>query len=108
MIITISSALFGILLALVDKGLLVKAPSEWFVALIVRNSLTIMCALISYSTANKAIDKKVQIVLHKSNEKNHWECATKYLNIGCLVATCVMIIFLAIIMWVIFSKGEKL
>lgn len=105
MVVAISSALFGILLAIVDKKLLAQIPHILFGALIVSNALTLICALVSYSTANMAISKKIQIALHKGREKNYWEFATKCLNIGYVVATCTTIILLAIVMWVTFSKG---
>ena len=108
MVIAISSALFGLLLALVNNGLLTKMPHTLFIALIASNALALICALVSYSTANKSIDKKMQIALYRSNEKNHWEFATKCLNISYIIATCATIIFLSIIMWANIFKRRKL
>lgn len=102
LIIAISSALFGILLALLNGGLLAKVPQKLFGVLILSGAITLICALVSYSTANWAIDKKVSIALHKSNEKNYWDSITKCLNKIYVSATCVMIISLAITMWIIF------
>ena len=101
-VVAISSALFGLLLAIDSKTLLDKSQilSMLFKALIVSNAITIIFVLISYYTANKSIEIKQEDT--KNCETDCWECATKFLNFGYLLATCITIITLATIMWQIF------
>lgn len=108
-VVAISSALFGLLLAIDSKTLLDKSQISLmlFKVLIASNAVTIIFVLISYYTANKSIDIQQQDA--KNNDKTDcWECATKFLNFGYLLATCITIITLAIIMWQIFSVKENI
>lgn len=99
-VVTISSALFGLLLAIADKNLSIQ--TMLFKVLIISNAITIIFALFSYYTANKSMDIKKQIALDDICRTNCWECITKFLNFGYLLATCITIITLATIMWQIF------
>lgn len=106
MIMAISSALFGLLPAVFDKELLdsiqVSYVHTLFKILIVSNAVTLIFALFSYCTANKSISIKQQIILDEICRPNCWACATKFLNFGYLIATCVTVLILATIMWQIF------
>ncbi len=103
-VVTISSALFGLLLAIADKNLSLQSQmsSMLFKVLIVSNAITIIFALFSYYTANKSMDIKKQIALDGICRMNCWAYITKFLNFGYLIATCITIITLATIMWKIF------
>lgn len=103
-VVTISSALFGLLLAIFDKNLLDKSqiPSILFKILIISNATTIIFALLSYCTANKSMDIKKQDALYETCRIDCYEYATKFLNFGYVFTTCITIITLAIIMWQIF------
>ena len=103
-VVAISSALFGLLLAIFDKNLLDKSPilPILFKILIISNATTIIFVLISYYTANKSMDIKKQDALYETCKLDCYECATKFLNCGYLTTTCITILILATIMWQIF------
>ena len=101
-IMAISSALFGLLLAIVDKDFLSKIPPISLKVVIVSNAITLIFALFSYCTANKSMDIKQQVTLDGIQRLNCWACATKFLNFGYVFATCITILALATIMWQIF------
>ncbi len=108
-IITVSSALFGILLTIFDKNMIAnnECARILLVILLVSNTFTLFLALLSFSCANKAINKKIEIaesyLLHKGKReiKNCWECVTKCLNFACIVATCITILSLAMMIYTI-------
>ena len=112
MVIAISSALFGLLLAIFDKDLLNKSQisSCLFCFLILSNAVALIFALLSFYTGNKALDrvaenaKECYVDKNKQFEtkENCWERITEFLNTTFLFATCVTVAVLAIIMWHIF------
>lgn len=110
LIITISSALFGLLLAIFDKDLLDKSQisSCLFKILIISNALTLILSLISFYTGNKSLDKivknkKAHLLENKQDKmENCWACVTEFLNKAYSSTTCVTIATLAIIMLQIF------
>jgi len=63
MVMSISSALFGILLAIFDKDLLIESQisSCWFKILILSNALTLILVLVSFYMGNKSLDKIVKM-----------------------------------------------
>ena len=109
-IMTISSALFGILLAIFDKDLLDKSQisSCLFCILILSNALTLILSLVAFYTGNKSLDKfveneKVRLIENKQDKmENCWACATKFLNKAYLSTTCVTVVTLTVIMLQIF------
>ena len=110
MVMSISSALFGILLAIFDKDLLIKSQisSCWFKILILSNALTLILVLVSFYMGNKSLDKIVEnarVYLLKNKQrkmKNHYTCIANTLNKVYLSTTCVTVATLAIIMLQIF------
>ena len=110
MVMSISSALFGILLAIFDKDLLIKGQisSCWFKILILSNALTLILVLVSFYMGNKSLDKIVEnarVYLLKNKQrkmKNHYACIANTLNKVYSSTTCVTVATLAIIMLQIF------
>lgn len=95
-VIAIASSLFGLLLAMNDKIPLAQSECLGVLLkiLIVSNGLTLILSLLSFYTANLAIDKKVENFLYKRSERNCWEIATRCLNFGYLVTTIITIFVL--------------
>lgn len=110
MVMSISSALFGILLAIFDKDLLIESQisSCWFKILILSNALTLILVLVSFYMGNKSLDKIVEnarVYLLKNKQrkmKNYYACIANTLNKVYLSTTCVTVATLAIIMLQIF------
>lgn len=111
MVIAISSALFGLLLAIFDKDLLDKSQisSYLFCVLILSNAVALIFALFSFYTGNKALDRVADSAKASYNDTNKqpetencWEHITEILNKISLFATCVTVAMLAIIVWQIF------
>ncbi|MGX3011962.1 hypothetical protein ACWIUD_10485 [Helicobacter sp. 23-1044] len=98
-IMAISSALFGLLLAIVDKDFLSKIPPISLKVVIASNAITLIFALFSYCTANKSMGIKQQNTLDGIQRPNCWACATKFLNFGYVFATYITILALSTIMW---------
>lgn len=102
-VMTISSALFGLLLTMYDKlngqcqvNILLKL-------LVVTNALTLIMSILAFSVANKATDENLQFYLQrKQNHNGCWEIIADFLNYGYLITTCLSIIILSIIMCMIF------
>lgn len=103
-VIAISSSLFGLLLAMHDKILSVQIGcfSEWLKIIIISNGLTLLLAIISYSIANLAIDKKIQIFLSGKKKKNSLDAWTRYINLGYLVTSIITIFALAVVLFNLF------
>lgn len=109
-IIAISSGLFGILLASLDKDMFVdnQCAKALLVALLVSNTLTLILSLLSLVLANKAIDKKVEIInsyfnsKEKIEKRNDCETLGKWLNNVYLITGSFTIVILAVMIGIIF------
>lgn len=108
-IITVSSALFGILLTIFDKNMIAdnECARMLLAVLLISNTLTLLLALLSFSCANKAINKKIKIaesyLLRKGKREtqNGWEFVTKCLNCACVATTCITVLSLAMMIYTI-------
>lgn len=100
---TISSALFGLLLTMYDKlngqcqvNILLKL-------LVITNTFTLILSILAFSTANKANLESFHFYSkNKQKIDKFWEKITDFLNYGYLLTTCLSIILLSIIMCMIF------
>lgn len=103
-VMTISSALFGLLLTMHDKleGYLCQV-SVLLKCLVIINALTLIMSILAFSAANKATSEKLQFYLKEKSSYNEcWDIITDFLNYGYLLTTCLSIIILSIIMCIIF------
>lgn len=101
-VIAIASGLFGILLTVSDKIPYNECLAAWLKFLIISNGLTLILSLMSYFTANLAMDTNLNNSLYKRNETNYWDIITKFLNCGYLLTTFATIIALIVALCYIF------
>lgn len=115
-ILSISSALFGLLLAMSDK-FSTSCVKNLLVILIISNTLTIIITLISFSFGNKTIDEKMDYVSkfimqekdineYDYKHKGKWENITKYTNKAYLITFCITMFALSFVMMeILILKG---
>lgn len=109
-IIAISSALFGVLLASLDKDMFIDNQSAkvLLVILLISNTLTLVLSLLSLVLANIAIDKEnaklYSLLYSKENKetKNYCKVVGKWLNAIYLITGGFTIIMLAVMIGIIF------
>lgn len=102
-IITISSALFGIVLTMFDKDTFASSEVArlFLLLLLITNSVTLIVGLLSFYFGNKAIDKNIemldmQIECREYDDKNCWRNIASYCNNTCLATTCLTVIILSV------------
>lgn len=105
-IITISSALFGILLTMFNKDMF--AGSEvarlLLILLLTINSVTFIVNLLSFYFGNKSIDKNIEIMEAKMKGKeydgrNCWSDITDYCNGICIATTALTFMMLSVMIF---------
>lgn len=97
-VMTISSALLGILLTMSDKFSF-GCESILLKILLFTNSATLILSLISFLIANQSVEYKIRYLYEQNNECKIrcLENATKYINLTYIITTCVSVVLLAFV-----------